>query len=91
MPALRAKNVLTCQRVLRAYVLTCQLALLADVLTCQRVMRAHMFTFQRALRAYVLTCQHASLDATIFSYLPLLLKLYTLLVRFKSLITVFPQ
>ena len=31
----RAKNVLTCQRALRAYVLTWQLALCAHVLKCQ--------------------------------------------------------
>ena len=57
MRALRAKNVLTCQRVLRAYVLKCQHAL-----------RAYVFTCQRAMRAYVLTCQRASFDATIFSF-----------------------
>ena len=43
--ALRAKNVLPCQRALRAYVLTCLRALRAYVLMCLRV-----------LRAYVLTC-----------------------------------
>ena len=52
--ALHAKNILTCQRVLRAYVLTCQRALRAYVPTC--------------LVAYVLTCQSASFDATIFSF-----------------------
>ena len=57
MRALRAKNVLTGQRALRAYVLTCQSAL-----------RAYMLTCQRAFRAYVLTCQRASFDATIFSF-----------------------
>ena len=57
MRALRAKNVLTSQRVLRAYVLKCQHAL-----------RAYVFTCQRALCAYVLTCQRASFDATIFSF-----------------------
>ena len=55
--AMRAKNVLTCQRALCDYVLTCQRALRAYVLTCQR-----------ALCAYVLKCQHASFDATIFSF-----------------------
>ena len=55
--ALRAKNVLTCQCVLRVYVLTCQRALHAYVLTCQR-----------AFRTYVLTCQRASFDAIIFSF-----------------------
>ena len=48
--ALRAKNVLACQSVLRAYVLSCQRALHAYVLTCLR-----------ALRAYVLTCKSAIL------------------------------
>ena len=37
---LRAKNVLACQRALRAYLLTCQRALRVYVLTCQRALRA---------------------------------------------------
>ena len=57
--ATRAKNVLTCQRVLRAYVLTCQRALRAYVLTCQRALRAYVLTRQRVLRAYLLKCQRA--------------------------------
>ena len=40
--ALCAKNVLSCQRALRAYVLTCQCALRAYVLTCQLVLRTYM-------------------------------------------------
>ena len=44
--ALRAKNVLVCQRGFRAF-----------VLTCQRVLRVYLLTYLRALRAYVLTCQ----------------------------------
>ena len=55
--ALRAKNVLTCQCVLRAY-----------VLSCQRALRAYVPMRQRVLRAYVLTCQRASFDVTIFSF-----------------------
>ena len=55
--ALCAKNVLTCQRALHAYVDTYQRALCAYVPTCQR-----------ALRAYVLTYQQAIFDATIFSF-----------------------
>ena len=43
--ALRAKNVLRCQRTLRAY-----------VLTCQRALHAYVVTRLRALRAYVPTC-----------------------------------
>ena len=54
---LRAKNVLTCQRALRAY-----------LFTCQRASRAYVFTCQRALPAYVLTCRRASLDVAIFSF-----------------------
>ena len=42
---LRAKNVLTSQPALRAF-----------VLTCQRVLHAYVLTCQRALCAYVLTC-----------------------------------
>ena len=38
---IRAKNVITCQRALRAYILTCQRALRAYVLTC---LRAHVPT-----------------------------------------------
>ena len=49
----RAKNVLACQRALRAQV---HRALHAYVLTCQRALRAYVFTCQRALRTYVLTC-----------------------------------
>ena len=64
----RAKNVFTCQSVLRASVLTCQRALRAYVLTCQRALPAYMLTCQRALRVYVLTCQRASFDATIFGF-----------------------
>ena len=52
--ALRAKNVFTCQRALRTYVLTCQ--------------RGHVQMCQRACRDYVPTCQHASFEATIFSF-----------------------
>ena len=53
---IHAKNVLTCQRALCAYVSTCQCALCAYVPTCQRDFRACVFTCQSALRAYVLTC-----------------------------------
>ena len=66
--ALRAKNVLTCQRALRAYVLTCQHVLRAHVLTWQPALHAYVFTCQRALRAYVITCQRTSFIATIFSF-----------------------
>ena len=66
--AMRAKNVLACQRALcayvvtclralRAYVLTCLCALRVYVLTCLRALRACVLTSQRALRAYVLICQ----------------------------------
>ena len=54
--ALRAKNVLACQRALRAYVLMCQRALRADVLTWQRALRAHVPTCLACLRAHVTTC-----------------------------------
>ena len=56
---LRAENVLTCERVLRAYVPMRQRALRAYVLTCQRALRAYVLTCQRALRAYLLICQRA--------------------------------
>ena len=51
MRATRAKNVLTCQRVLRAYVLMCQRALRVYVLMCQRALRTYVLKCQRALRA----------------------------------------
>ena len=54
--ALRSKNVLACQRVLRVYLLMCQRALRVDVLTCQSALRAYELTCLRALRTYVLTC-----------------------------------
>ena len=66
--ALRAKNVLMCQRALRAYMLTSQRVLRAHVHTCQHVLRANVFSCQRALRAYVFTCERASFDVTIFSF-----------------------
>ena len=127
MRALRAKNVLTCQRALCAYVLTCQRALRGNVpyvlkfsrvnvswvltcLTCQHALRTYVLTCQRVLRAYLLMCQHTlnPLFGTVcvttwspasklvliplFSVsLPLLLRFYTRLVKFKSLINVFPQ
>ena len=63
--ALRANNVLACQRALRAYVLTCQRALRAYVLTCQRALHAYVpyvLTCQNALCAYVLVCKCAILN-----------------------------
>ena len=63
--ALRAKNVLTCQRALRAHVptcLTCQRALRAYVLTCLACLCAHVPTGLACLRANVpcgLTCSRA--------------------------------
>ena len=47
-----AKNVLACQRALRAYMLLCQRALRAYMLTCQRALNAHV---PMCLNAYVLT------------------------------------
>ena len=81
--ALRAKNVFTCQRALRTY-----------VLTCQRVLRGHVLTCKCASAPAVITCPRVNMLVLkpLFSVsLPLVLKLYTLLVRFKNLITVFPQ
>ena len=54
--ALRAKNVLTCQRALRACVLTCQRAFRAYVLTCQRALRAQVLMCLACLRAHVPEC-----------------------------------
>ena len=49
--------VLTSQRVLRTYMLTCRRALRAYMLTCQRALSSLLFTCQRILRAYVHTCE----------------------------------
>ena len=49
--ALRAKNVLTCQHVLCAYMLPCQHALRDHVATCLACLSTNM--------PYVLTCSHA--------------------------------
>ena len=68
--ALPAKNVLVCQRVLRAYVLTCQRALRAYLLTFLRALRAYVLTCLRALRAYVLTylaCLRANVPCVLTS------------------------
>ena len=51
--ALRARNMLACQRALRAHVPPCLACLLALVLGALRV------TCQRALLSYVLTCLRA--------------------------------
>ena len=72
---LRAKNVLTCQRALHAYVPTCLAFLRAHVPTCFACSRANVLVLTSLLSVS----------------LPLLLKLHRLLIRFKSLITVFPQ
>ena len=53
--ALRAKNMFTCQRALRAYVLTHQCALRALVPTCPACLRAHVPTCLACLRAHIPT------------------------------------
>ena len=94
--ALRA-YVLTCQRALRAYVLMCQRVLHAYVpcvLTCSRVNMPCARTCSRDNVPWLLTCSSSNVLVfmPLFSVsLPLLLKLNTLLVRFKSLIIVFPR
>ena len=57
--ALCAKNVLTCQRALRAYVVTCKRAfacLHADVPTCLACLRVHMPMCLACLLDHVVTC-----------------------------------
>ena len=72
--SLRAKNLLVCQRVLRAYVLKCQRVLRAYVLTCLRTLRAYMLSCQRANASWVLTCSRvnvpSSITLTLFIYNP---------------------
>ena len=55
----RAKNVLACQRALRAHVptcLACSSATVPCMLMCSRANMPCVLTCQRALGAYVLTC-----------------------------------
>ena len=60
--ALRAKNVLACQRALRVYVscvltyLACLHAHVPTCLACLPALRAYVLTCKCALRTYVLTC-----------------------------------
>ena len=84
--ALRAKNVLTYQRGLGAYTVTCQCILRVFVLTCQHGLRDHVIAWQHALPP-----QEVVLMPPFSVSLQLLLELYTLLIRFRSLINVFPQ
>ena len=75
-------------------VLTCSRANVPCVFTCSRANVPCVLTCSRANVPCVLTCSRTNVLVLmpLFSVsLPLLLKLYTLLVRFKSLITVFPQ
>ena len=53
--ALRAKNVLTCQRALRTYVLTYQRALRAYVVMCQRALSAYVPMCLACVRAHMQT------------------------------------
>ena len=54
--ALRAKNMLTCQCTLLAYVLTCLTCSRAHVPTCLACLRAHVRMCVACLRAHVPTC-----------------------------------
>ena len=70
VPSANVPCVLTCQRVLRAYVptyqhglrVTCSRANVYRVLKCSRVNVPYVLTCSRTLRAYVLTCQRALHD-----------------------------
>ena len=57
--ALRAKNLLPCQRDLYASALTYSFANVPCVLMCSCVNVPCVLTWLHALRAYVLTCLHA--------------------------------
>ena len=59
--ALRAKNVLTCQCTLLAYVLTCLTCSRAHVPACLACLRAHMRMCVACLRAHVQACFACSL------------------------------
>ena len=76
-------NVLTCSRALRAQVLKCQRAYM---LTCERAPSS--FSHLPAIFAWLVK----SFDATFFSVsLPLLLKLYILMLKFDNLMNIFPK
>ena len=90
------------QSTVRAYVLRCQRVLRALILWYQRGLRAHVLTFNMHGVPYLTRlpwpCDHlqkffassfSSFGVIFFSFTALLLKLYTLLVRFKSFINVF--
>ena len=85
--------VLTCQRPLCANVLTCQCAMRAHVITCQHALSPlpNMLALPRDQLPTCLASSVISLDIIFSVSLLLLLKLYTLLVRFENLINVFPQ
>ena len=97
--------VFTCQRDLRAYVLTCLVCLRtkipcmlkcsnANVLMC---LHANVLTWERALSSLFHLPEFfawliSNFDATFFWVsLPLLLKLYTMMVRFDNLMNIFPK
>ena len=88
---MRTKNRFTCQRVLRAYVLTYQLALFAHVPTCLPCSRAHMSMSLSCSRAQVTACLEGLRVSRvkISCVLPWLIKLYTLFRRFDNLMNVF--
>ena len=87
----KAPYILTCLRANMSCVFTCPRVNVSCVLTCPRANVPCVLTCSRANVHFVLTCQSASFNVTISVSLPLLLKLHILLIRFKSLITVFPQ
>ena len=76
-------HVSTCLACLCTHVTTCLASSSAQVPTCIYSIAWH------GLHDHVITCQHPSFDALFSVSLPLLPKLYTLLARFKSLISVF--
>ena len=77
--------VLTCQCVVRAFVLMCQRALRAYVLTCQLVLYAYVLKHQRVLRAYLFTCQLALLTLVPMFIMCLSAKLFCVPTCFRAL------
>ena len=91
-PGANVPGVFMCSHANVPCVLTSSRANVPYMLTCSRALPAYVLRCRRVLCAYLLTCQGANFDATVIQFHShCLLKLYTLLVRFKSLITVFPQ
>ena len=83
--------VLMCLRTLRAHMPTCLLCLHACVLTCLEFLASHGLLDNVIICQYVLPDQKVALMPHLSVSWRLLLKLYTLMVRFDKLMNIFPK